>query len=111
VRRSTTAVLERGTPLGAEFATEPYEAGWASEALVFLRLVDAPPGTTVESRLQLSPDGMHWVDAGTTLPLLSGDDDLVFGRLREFGNWLRVAGTVSPAGAEARVLIYLVVKE
>ena len=111
MRRSTTAVLERGIPLGAEFATEPYEAGWASEALVFLRLLEAPPGTTVESRLQLSPDGMHWVDAGTALPALSAGDDLVFGRLREFGNWLRVAGTVTPPDAAARVLIYLVAKE
>ncbi len=30
--------IERGQPLAGEFATEPYEAGWASEALFFVRL-------------------------------------------------------------------------
>ncbi|MBI3972655.1 MAG: hypothetical protein HY332_15365 [Chloroflexi bacterium] len=116
MRRSHTAILERGEALRGDFATEPYEAGWASEALVFLRLLAAQPTGTnepappaaVSARVQISPDGMHWVDEGTTLP---PDGDVRFARVREFGNWLRVAGTVSPPGAEVRALVYLVLKE
>ena len=108
MRRSYTAVVERGEPLAGEWATEPYEVGWATEALFFVRLLDAPPTARLLARVQLSPDGMHWVDEGTTLPELR--DGLAFARVREFGNWLRLAGTVSGAD-ELRALIYLTLKE
>lgn len=108
MRRSYTAVLERGEPLAGEWATEPYEAGWASEALFFVRLLEAPPTAAITARVQLSPDGMRWVDEGTALPALH--DGLTFVRVREFGNWLRLAGTVSGAH-QVRALIYLTLKE
>jgi hypothetical protein len=111
MRRSHTAVVERGEPLSGEWATEPYEAGWASEALVFARLMDAPPDARVTARAQLSPDGIHWVDEGTALPVLHSGQPLAFIRLREFGNWLRLAGSVTPAETSARALIYIVLKE
>ncbi|SRR6266542_2225168 len=108
MRRSYTAVVERGEPLAGEWATEPYEAGWATEALFFVRLLDGPPAARLTARVQLSPDGMHWIDEGTTLPELH--DGAAFVRVREFGNWLRLAGTVSGA-ADLRALIYLALKE
>jgi hypothetical protein len=111
MRRSHTAVIERGEPLSGEWATEPYEAGWASEAVVFARILDAPPGARIQARTQLSPDGIHWVDEGTALPALDSSQPLAFVRLREFGNWLRLAGTVTPEAAQARVLIYVALKE
>ena len=111
MRRSHTAVIERGEPLSGDWATEPYEAGWASEALVFARLMDAPPGTEVTARAQLSPDGIHWIDEGTVLSTLDSSQPLAFVRLREFGNWLRLAGSVTPGEAQARVLIYVALKE
>ena len=46
LRRSYTAVVERNALWQGEFATEPYEAAWASEAIFFVRaLADAgnPP--------------------------------------------------------------------
>ena len=109
VRRSYTALLERGQPLGGDFATEPHEAGWASEGLFFLRVVDAPVGTSIRARIQISPDGIHWVDEGTKLTTLDGG--LVFARVREFGNWLRIVGCTVPDDSESRVLIYLALKE
>ena len=109
IRRSYTAVLERGEPLHGEFATEPYEAGWATEALVFLRILEAPSGASVSARVQLSPDGMHWADEGTALPQCS--EGVVFARVREFGNWLRVVGSTVPGAAEVPALIYLALKE
>ena len=111
MRRSYTAVVERGEPLEDAWATEPYEAGWASEALVFVRLLEGPPGATLTSGAQLSPDGMHWVDEGTTLPPASAERPLAFARLREFGNWLRLAGSVTPTGASVRALVYTALKE
>lgn len=109
VRSSYTAVLERGEPLQGDFATEPYEAGWASEALVFLRILEAPPGASLKARVQVSPDGLHWVDEGTIVPAL--EVGLTFVRVREFGNWLRIAGTTAPSEDQVRALIYLSLKE
>ena len=135
MRRSYTAVVERGEPLRETFATEPYEAGWATEALVFVRLLAAPAGARVRARVQISPDGMHWADEGTTLPEAIGSGTPggstggtpgtdaaantnadgtsvpVFARVREFGNWLRVAGSVAPGDASVRALVYFVLKE
>ena len=118
MRRSHTAVVERGEPLSGEWATEPYEAGWAAEALVFVRVLEAPPGVGLEARVQLSPDGMHWLDEGTTFTELNAARPLGFARLREFGNWLRLAGSTgsqgapsAPSGAQVRALIYIVLKE
>jgi hypothetical protein len=125
LRKSYTAVIERGHHLRGDFVTEPYEAGWASEALFFVRLLDDPntpgssrdaggtpglsAGVTLNARVQLSPDGMHWVDEGSTLPQLSGGTAFV--RVREFGNWLRLAGTVTPPGHPTRAIVYLALKE
>jgi hypothetical protein len=108
MRRSYTAVIERGEPLAGEWATEPFEAGWATEALFFVRLLEAPAWATITARVQISPDGMHWIDEGTALPELR--DGAAFVRVREFGNWLRLAGAVSNATA-VRALIYLTLKE
>jgi hypothetical protein len=113
VRKSYTAVVERAHPWQGDFVTEPYEAGWASEALFFVRLLGAPDapgaGVSVRARVQLSPDGMHWVDEGSTLPELSQGSAFV--RAREFGNWLRLAGTVSPPGRSVQAIVYLALKE
>ena len=40
LRRSYTAVVERNTLWQGEFATEPYEAAWATEAIFFVRALD-----------------------------------------------------------------------
>jgi hypothetical protein len=116
MRRSYTAVVARNEPLSGDWATEPYEAGWATEALFFVRLlVDGapptapPPEVDLQARVQLSPDGLLWLDEGATLPPLEGG--AAFVRVREFGNWLRLAGRL-PAGAPpVSVAVYLALKE
>ena len=114
MRRSYTAVLERGEPLAGEWATEPYEAGWATEAVFFVRLLDdaGPPATPeidLEARVQVSPDGIHWLDEGTALPPLRRG--AAFARVREFGNWLRLAGRLANGAPPVRALVYLSLKE
>jgi hypothetical protein len=42
--------------------------------------------------------------------VLNADDEMAFVRVREFGGWLRLAGTVRP-GETAKVIAYLSLKE
>jgi len=111
MRRSDTAVVERNWTWSGAFATEPYEAGWAGEAIFFVRAlkVVGTPGTA-SARVQISPDGIRWCDEGTTVPLPSRDEGVTFARVRHFGGWLRLAGEL-PAGLEIRVLVTLSLKE
>ncbi|MET7462188.1 hypothetical protein [Nonomuraea sp. NPDC005501] len=109
MRHALTAVLERNTTFTADFTTEPYEAGWAAEARWFVRTLalegEAP---ALELTTQISPDGLHWCDddAGQ----VTTEPGLVSWRVREFGHWLRVRGTLTGSGAKAKVLIYLALK-
>jgi hypothetical protein len=110
MRPSHTAVLARNETWAGSVATEPYEVAWATEAIVFLRVlhaVDLPDGVSV--RVQISPDGMRWCDEGSAI-VLGGDPDVpTFVRLTHFGGWLRLAGSFA-AGVEATVVAYLVLK-
>ena len=110
MRESQTAIIERNVTWQGAFTAEPYEAAWASEAIYFVRALATqhmPP--TVTARVQISPDGMHWCDEGTTLtlPTAPGVD---FCRVSHLGGWMRLVGEV-PEGATLTVIVYLVLKE
>jgi hypothetical protein len=108
--QSYTAVVERAEPLTGDFATEPYEAGWAREAIVFVRVLSEPEtSVSIRARVQISPDGIHWADEGTEFSC-SQERRLGFAKVIHFGNWLRVAGTVQPAGASVDALVYIHLK-
>jgi len=107
-RMSYTTVLERGTEWRGEFVTEPYEAAWASEAVFFVRAL--ADGSPTEARVQVSPDGIHWCDEGTTLSIPSCEDGLTFCRVAHFGGWLRLAGAVQDP-QQTKVIVYLTLKE
>ena len=109
IRQNYTAVVERNTTFTGEFASEPYECGWAGEAIVFIRKLETKgdiAGTRI--RVQISPDGMRWCDDGTTITLTAAEVDFV--RVKHFGNWLRIAGTL-PEGATLRAIVALSLKE
>ena len=74
LRESHTAIVARNERWTGEAATEPFEAGWASEAIFFLRAL-ATDGPTGEGRahVQISPDGIRWVDEGTSAPVPGAD--------------------------------------
>ncbi|GIV79200.1 hypothetical protein FKZ61_005650 [Litorilinea aerophila] len=111
MRQSHTAVVARNEEWQGEFALEPYEAAWATEALYFVRALAASgPLADATARVQISPDGIHWCDEGTQLPLPSQEEELTFCRVRHFGGWLRAVGTL-PDGARLKVMVYLVLKE
>lgn len=109
VRQNYTATVERNRVFQGEFATEPYECGWAGEAIFFVRKLEATgavAGTRV--KVQISGDGMRWCDEGTTLELSASEVDFV--RVKHFGNWLRLSGRL-PEAATMRAIIALSLKE
>ena len=110
LRKSYTAIVERNTQWVGEFATEPYETAWANEAIFFIRALDKPTVSTTQARVQLSPDGMHWVDEGTFITLPTNQDEVSFCKIDHFGGWLRLYGEL-PEGETITVIVYLVLKE
>lgn len=111
MRQNHTAVIERNITWQGAFETEPYEAGWASEAIFYVRTLQASGWKgSPEARVQISPDGMHWCDEGSTVMLSGEIDGVTFGRLRHFGTFLRLVGDL-PDGAEMAVIVYLSLKE
>jgi hypothetical protein len=104
-----TAVVGRNDKWHGAAASEPYEAGWAREAVFFIRALKAPVGEQPTARVEISPDGMRWVAEGTQAPLPKEKDGLVALRARHFGGWLRVATEFAP-DSESTVLVTLHLK-
>lgn len=110
MRQSHTAAIELGTTWEGEYATEPFETAWAREAIFFIRLIDGAAPSAAVARVQIAPDGIHWVDEGTEIPLPPVPGPTTFRRLRHFGGWLRLTGTL-PGGVALPVMVHLALKE
>jgi hypothetical protein len=104
LRESQAAVVARNEEWRGSVATEPYEAGWASEAIVFVRALKDAVGTPGRARVELSPDGMRWVAEGTVFDLPTRADEVTFARVAQFGTWLRIAADL-PEGGSVTVLV------
>lgn len=109
IRESAHIVVERNTIWKGEASSEPYEVGWAKEAVLFVQVLapvehQEPP----QVRVQLSPDGIRWCDEGTRFALPSSPDEVAHARVANFGGWLRLA--VSMEDRSARVLVSLHLK-
>jgi hypothetical protein len=103
LRESVTYVINRQEVWQGQCATEPVEAGWATEAVFFVRGMDETKGQLPEIRAQISPDGMRWADEGASIPIPQ-KDALEFLRIRHFGNWLRLKADL-PEGAHCSLLV------
>ncbi|MGR3793060.1 DUF6385 domain-containing protein [Vannielia sp. SX4] len=103
-----TAILARNERWEEAAATEPFEAGWAREAMLFVRSLKAPEAAQPVLRVQISPDGMHWLDEGATVEV-PAEGEVAAVRLTHFGNWLRLAGEFD-AGSAATLLVTLHLK-
>ena len=104
-----TVIVARNERWSGRAASEPYEAGWAQEAVIFVRAVKAPAGQQPMARAEISPDGIHWLPEGSEFAMPAQKDDISVARLRNFGNWLRVTADFAD-GAEATVLVTLHLK-
>ena len=114
MRNAYTAVIARGEWWDGAVQSEPYEAAWAAEALFFVRVLQtgdakAQDAADAVARVQISPDGMHWVDEGSAMRIPVHSGALAFARVREFGGWLRLAVDV-PSGARMQVVATLALK-
>ena len=113
MRRSYTAVIEQGNVYGEDFSTEPFEAGWASEARWFVRILDGEgEQVRVSAQPEISPDGLVWIGNGDEpmrMPAAAGTmtSCLVAG----FGNWLRLNLKLEGPTRGVKFLIYLALKE
>ena len=87
LRENNSVVILRAEDVFDESTTEPHEVGWALEALVFVRKIEG--GGDVKFSIQISADGMHWLDEGTRLDLPVGTKEN-FVKLTQFGNWIRL---------------------
>lgn len=110
MRKSFTAVIERNKTAVAGFETEPYEAGWASEARWFVRVMEMSAGAVLTLTPQISPDGLFWCDAGSAALTCSAAGLYSF-PLREFGQWLRLEASVQGGSPSVKLMIYLALKE
>lgn len=92
-----SSVIELRQLFEDEVVSHPFECGWADEALFFVDLHDPADGTSLDLRVQLSADGIRWLDEGTRITT-SGS---AFARVTHFGGFLRLAGGATDSHGEA----------
>ena len=109
MRTSTSAIVARNETWTGKAATEPYEAGWAKEVIIFVRSLKMPEGPGGRARVEISPDGLHWVPEGTEIALPSEKNGVTFARIAHFGTWLRLAAEL-PDKCSNTVLVTLHLK-
>jgi hypothetical protein len=90
MRQSQSAVMERGVELERVHETEPFEVAWAGEARWYIQFLRPAPGSEVEFRVQISPDGINWVDHEHQPPVVSEAVGLLSVSVERFGHWLRL---------------------
>lgn len=110
MRTSHTVVVERNEAYTGDFTTEPYEAGWASEARWFVHLHEMGDCRAVRVFAQVSPDGLHWCDDGDPVRLVVGAAGLHSFATRDFGQWLRLRCAVEGNASHLRVTVTLALK-
>ena len=111
MRQFTTAHLEIKRDFTEDFQTEPYECGWAREAIFFIRVEDVSgDGATLNAKAQVSADGILWADEGTAFTPMR-EKGLSFIRVTHFGGWLRLSCAVSGTDARFWLLVNVALKE
>lgn len=104
-----TAIITRNETWRGTAASEPYEAGWAREAVIFVQALKAAVGPVARGTIEISPDGMHWVTEGAVFDFPAQQNEVVVARVQHFGNWLRVRADLQNS-AEATILITMHLK-
>lgn len=104
-----TSVVSRNEIWTGRAASEPYEAGWAREAVIFVRALKEPEGVQPVARVEISPDGMRWIAEGREAQMPAMRDGIAVMRVAHFGNWLRVAADFED-GAQSTVLVTIHLK-
>ena len=102
-----TAIVARNETWTGLAATEPYEAGWASEGVFFIQTEGVHPALRLQP--EISPDGVNWVPIESPSDMAS-ETTIAALRLQNFAGWLRLTIAGATAAEPATVLIHLALK-
>lgn len=111
MRQFSTTTVEQRKVFREDFDTHPMEAAWAVEAIFFIHAEEiSGKDTALTASVQISFDGVHWVDEGTAFTSIT-TTGIFFVKVKHFGGWLRLAGNVNGTNPEYKLTIHLVLKE
>lgn len=111
MRQFLTTVIDFKYAYNASFDTAPYEVAWASEAIYFLRVEEVSgAAATLHVHVQISVDGVRWVDEGTVSGPLTKTGDF-FLRVHHFGGFLRLRCEITGQEPRFQLTNNLVLKE
>ena len=103
-------VLERLKIRKETFFTEPFEVGWADEAIFFVKIHEINADDAVVSPIiQISADGIDWVDFESKMPIIH-EKGTHYKSVRDFGGWLRLKCEISGRDPEIKVTVQLALK-
>ncbi|MDQ0614441.1 hypothetical protein QF046_002082 [Microbacterium sp. W4I4] len=111
MRQSQSAVMERGVDLHSVHETEPFEVAWAGEARWYVQFLRPAPGSRVEFRVQISPDGLTWIDHDGVEPVASEAVGMLSIPVTGIGHWLRLRSEQTTGDEAPMLRIYLELKE
>lgn len=97
--------LEIKKYFSGSFQTHPYEAGWADEAIFFIMIEHQNGEPEVSAQVQISHDGVNWVNDGSIRQTFSGIGLHALKVDPNFGNYLRL--DVAVTGGEAMLNIQI----
>lgn len=110
MKQFNAAHLEVKKTFTQGFETHPYECGWADEAIFYISVEEVHGhNAALNARVQISPDGVHWADEGTQFAPMT-ECGLYFVKVREFGNYLRLATDIEGENASFRLLVQIACK-
>jgi len=109
MRNFYTTVVELNQDFVDHVSTAPYEAAWAAEAIFFVTAAQAE-FDSLALRVQISPDGINWVDEGSTVEA-APDGTLAWARVLHFGGFLRLAGEFTGKNRRGVLTVHLALKE
>ncbi len=104
-----TAVIVRGERWEGDVETEPYEAPWARECVVFIRTLESSASGPSSAQVLISPDGIHWAREGSRVELPFHAGGVAFAKLTNFGHFLKLRASI-PTGAWRKVMVTLALK-
>ena len=111
MRNFHTSVVERREPFQGILETQPYEVGWASEAIFFVKFEELQvPPEGFDVHVQFAADGIDWIPEGTTIGPVRATGTY-HARVRHFGGWLRLASDLGDPSAHCVATVHLVLKE
>lgn len=102
-----TSVLARRIWIDTDYHTDPYEAGWAREAVFFTQVEGDHPELTLVT--EISPDGISWLPKGNP-QILDPSESIAANAISIFGNWIRLTILGADSDQKARILVHLSLK-